>query len=322
MTTTGRLVANAFHHEALLYRDRAECVAVSLPFIEHGLARDEPVLVAVPGAGLDLLRAQVGEAGGRVTYVDLAEAGRNPGRIIPYVLHAFLARHRPGAARIVAEPVWPGRSGAEYPACVQHEALVNLAFAGEPAAIACLYDVARLPADRVADAHRTHPVLVDPAGRSASRAYMEPSALVAAFNQPLGPVPAGAEALTFGAGELAALRVLTGEHARRAGVDDRRAEHLELAVNEIATNSLTHGRGPGVLRLWSEGGSLVAEISGGGRLRDPLVGRIPVPPRQPNGRGLLMVNRLCDLVRTHTSAQGTTTRLYMSRAVSAVTSGS
>ena len=31
--------------------------------------------------------------------------------------------------RVIGEPIWPGRSDLEYPACVQHEALINRAFA-------------------------------------------------------------------------------------------------------------------------------------------------------------------------------------------------
>jgi anti-sigma regulatory factor (Ser/Thr protein kinase) len=321
-STSSAVATDPFQHEALFYRDRDEYLAVTVPFIEGGLARDEPVLVAVPAANLDLLRAEVGEAGGRVSYADMSQAGRNPGRIIPYVLHAFIARHTPRSARVIGEPIWDGRSGDEYPACVQHEALINLAFTGLDVAIVCPYDVSALPADRVADAHRTHPVLADPGSRWASRAYMEPSALVAAFNKPLGPVPPDAVAVIFGADELAAIRDLAAEHAERAGLSERRGAQLQLAVNEIATNCVTHGNGPGMLRLWLTEGYLVAEINGGGRLRDPLAGRIPVPPRQPNGRGLLLVNEVCDLVRVHTSMQGTTTRLYMGRGGSGVTGSS
>jgi anti-sigma regulatory factor (Ser/Thr protein kinase) len=299
-----------FRHEALFYRGRDEYLAVTLPFIEAGLARGEPVLVAVPGANLDLLRAEVGAAGGRVSYADMSRAGRNPGRIIPFVLHAFISRHAPRAARIIGEPIWDGRTGDEYPACVQHEALTNLAFAGREAAIVCPYDAGALRPDVLADAHRTHPVLLEPGHRWSSRAYTEPSALVAAFNQPLGPVPRDAVTVTFEAGELPAVRRLVGEQAHRGGLAERGGEQLQLAVNEVATNTVTHGGGPGVLRLWSGDGHVVAEVTGGGRLRDPLAGRIPVPARQPHGRGLLLVNEVCDLVRVHTTAQGTTIRLY------------
>ena len=60
----------------------------------------------------------------------MAEAGRNPGRILPAVLHAFADDHPRARVRIVGEPVWAGRTPVEYPACAQHEALINGSLAG------------------------------------------------------------------------------------------------------------------------------------------------------------------------------------------------
>ena len=40
--------------------------------------------------------------------------------------------------------MWVGRSAVEYPACVEHEALINLALADRPVTILCSYDAARL----------------------------------------------------------------------------------------------------------------------------------------------------------------------------------
>jgi hypothetical protein len=42
-----------------------------------------------------------------------------------------------------------------------------------------------------------------------------------------------------------------------------------------------------------------------------MAGRVVPAPDSPRGRGLLIANRLCDLVQTHTAPTGTTTRLHM-----------
>ena len=55
----------------------------------------------------------------------------------------------------------------EIDVAVQHEALVNVAFAGIEAAILCPYDVRQMPHD-VTHADRTHPVVVDARGRRPS----------------------------------------------------------------------------------------------------------------------------------------------------------
>ncbi|MFG3701069.1 anti-sigma factor RsbA family regulatory protein [Micromonospora sp. NPDC047620] len=155
--------AGTFVHEGLFYRDPGELLAGTVPFITSGLAAAEPVLVAMPGANLWLLRAAVGAMDG-VRWADMTEAGRNPGRIIPWVLQAFIDEHAGRRVRIIGEPIWAGRSDTEYPACAQHEALINMAFAGRDATILCPYDVAGLDDDVLTDACATHPVLVDDAG--------------------------------------------------------------------------------------------------------------------------------------------------------------
>ena len=120
----------SFVHEALFYRDTGDYLAGTVPFVETALARREPVLVAVPRARIDLLTAALEGRAASVRFVDMTRAGRNPGKIIPWVLHAFLEEHAGAPVRIIGEPIWAGRSTDEYPACVQHEALINVAFAG------------------------------------------------------------------------------------------------------------------------------------------------------------------------------------------------
>ena len=101
-----------------------------MPFVRDGLDAGEPVAVAVPGRQPALLQAALGADARAVRFIDMTEAGRNPGRIIPRVLRGFADAHRrrPGADHRRADLA--GRSGLEYPACAQHEALINLAFAG------------------------------------------------------------------------------------------------------------------------------------------------------------------------------------------------
>src|SRR2546421_10145952 len=98
-------------------------------FVEAARGAREPVLVAVPAPRLRRLRVALGRraAGGR--FVGMTSVGRNPGKIIPWVLHAFLEEHAGHPVRIIGEPIWAGRSADEYPACVQHQALVNGTFA-------------------------------------------------------------------------------------------------------------------------------------------------------------------------------------------------
>jgi anti-sigma regulatory factor (Ser/Thr protein kinase) len=302
-----------FDHPALFYRDAEEYLAGTVPFVTAGVAAGEPVMVAVPGANLDLIRRGLGPAADQVRLYDMADAGRNPGRILPGVLLAFAAAHSGRRVRIVGEPIWPGRTEVEYPACVQHEALINAAFQKRDAAVLCPYDVANLDRRAIDDAYRTHPVIAEAAARRPSPAYVDPALVAAEFNRPLPDPPGHALAMEIDADSLALLRRFVTDHAGAAGLDLDRAMDLAIAVNELATNTLEHGGGDGSLAVWPEDGHLVCQLRDSGHIGDPLAGRIPALADQPRGRGLILVNQVCDLVRIHTTPDGTTVRLQMRR---------
>ncbi|MGW7542034.1 anti-sigma factor RsbA family regulatory protein [Streptomyces sp. NPDC054770] len=304
-----------FRHSALFYGDEGEYLAGTVPFVREALAAQEPVAVAVPAENLRLIRAALGADAGAVRFLDMREAGRNPGRILPGVLHAFADAQPPGhRVRIVGEPVWPGRTTAEYPACVQHEALINAAFRGRTATVLCPYDTRRLDPQAIADAHATHPTL-RPAGggpEQDSHAYA-PADILARYNEPLPPPPA-APAVRFEAGSLSAARHLATAEAARLGLSGARLADLTLAVAELSTNSVVHGGGSGTLAVWAGDGRVVCEIRDKGHLTDPLAGRRPAPRDRSGGRGLLLVNLVADLVRVHTGPEGTTVRCWFEAA--------
>ncbi|MEV7226045.1 sensor histidine kinase [Polymorphospora sp. NPDC051019] len=298
-------------HEALFYTGDDDYLETTVPFVEAGLAAGEPVLIAVPAPGLHLLRRFDGVEGVRL--VDMVEAGRNPARIIPGVLHAFTASHPGRPVRVVGEPIWPGRAAADYPRCVQHEALVNLAFADQPVRILCPYDAVRLDLDVLADAASTHPVLTRGGDRRASLGYAHPERIVDAFNRPLPEPGTPATVLVFEAAGLSGVRGLVVALATEAGLRPGRVTDLRIAVNELATNAVANAPGPAVLRVWTEPDGLLCEITGSSVLTDRLAGRIPPPHTTERGRGLLLVNLLCDLVHVHTTDDSTTVRLLMDR---------
>jgi len=223
------------------------------------------------------------------------------------VLRAFADSHPGRPVRIIGEPIWAARSAVEYPACAQHEALINLAFTGRDGTILCPYDADALAPDVLADAEVTHPVLIDGTGRRPSPAY-DPPELIARYNQPL-PVPEEAFEVARTT-DLAAARALAHVRAAACGLSDDRVADVEVVVTELLSNSVEHGSGSGTVRFWGGDGEFVCEVHDHGRLTDPLAGRRPARPYEPRGRGLLLVNHLADLVRLHTGDDGTTFRAY------------
>jgi len=304
-------------HEALFYLDMQDYAAGIAAFLRDGFELAEPALVAVPGSHVDVLRSVLGSDAKRVRFVDMADAGRNPGRIIPTVLYAFTHEHPTSRVRIVGQPIWPGRSAAEYRVALQHEALINVALAGREATILCPYDLQGLHATALADARRTHPVLVESERREVSADYADPRAVADASLRSLPDSPEWwGDMLVFrSASDLRTIRHFVKVLAGKAGLPARRVSELCLAVNEVATNTLVHTNQRGLLSLWqdSDTGSLICEIIDSGQLPDRLVGRIPPTRWQRGGRGLILVNALCDLVEIPTGQinLGTTVRMHM-----------
>jgi anti-sigma regulatory factor (Ser/Thr protein kinase) len=84
---------------------------------------------------------------------------------------------------------------------------------------------------------------------------------------------------------------------------------LELAASELATNTIRHGGGAGTVAMWLDGSAAVVEFSDAGVLTDPMSGRRTPTLEQEGGRGLYLVNQLCDLVQLRSSDRGTTVRI-------------
>jgi anti-sigma regulatory factor (Ser/Thr protein kinase) len=298
-----------FDHLALLYTDADEFMAGTRKFIEAGIAAHEPVLVAVPGAKIAPMRAMLNGGGDRVDFLNMNELGRNPGRIIPAVLE-WVDSQAGGHCWFVGEPIWPGRRIAEIAEATRHEALINLAFAGAPVAILCPYDATRLAPSVLEDAERTHPRLVCSVDGFASDQYTDPVDLWQAHNWPLVD-PAQALVTVPLSADLAGLREVTAFHVRRAGVNRDRSMDLILAVNEAATNALLHGGNEGELRIWTDDREVVCEVTDNGTFHEPLAGRQRPEPDWVSGRGVWLMNQLCDLVELRPTDTGTVVRLHV-----------
>ncbi len=111
--------------------------------------------------------------------------------------------------------------------------------------------------------------------------------------------------------DLHAVRALVTGHAKRCGLAEEIAHGFVLAVHEVAANSVQHGGGHGILRLWQDRNRLICEVRDRGVI-DPgrLTDEAP-PPEQTAGRGLWLARQLCDLVELQTSPAGSVVRLHI-----------
>jgi anti-sigma regulatory factor (Ser/Thr protein kinase) len=296
-------------HCALFYRGESDFLDGVARFLEPALERGDPIAVAAGNA--DPLSGQIGWMDAAGQQLDMVEFGRNPARIIPG-LEAILASHGGRTLHYVGEPITAGRSPEEMREAVRHEALVNLAWPHAPIRALCPYDQTHLEPGVLLDAQRTHPSVMSDGHERRSRIYVG-GRVPAGSRQELEPPPASALSVTFSETDLPLVRAAVAGIVGRCGFTDYRASDLVLAVNELATNTVRHAGGSGVLRLWDEGVRVVCQVEDGGHITDPLAGRYVPRLEEPGGLGLWTVNQVCDLVEVRTGADGTVVRVHMFR---------
>jgi anti-sigma regulatory factor (Ser/Thr protein kinase) len=313
MTTRTDAEQRGFVHSALFYHSQKEYLDFVVRFVIDGLAMHEPVLVAVPGDKLALLRDELRRAcdglPAELEMVDITEVARNPSRFLA-TEGSFVAEHPDRRVRIVSQLVWPGRTRDECLACVQHDALVNRAFEGREVTGLCPYDASRLDEDVLAGARSTHLLLWKCGSVQRSDEYAPDDAL-ARCNQPLPTSPGAVTYTVRKSTDLRPARSFAVDYAGWIGLSPDGIEDLQLIATELATNSLMYTDGACQLAFWRHDDHLVCEARDSGRLDDPLAGRrIPGATRNAS-RGLFLVNAVADLVRTHTTATGTTIQAHL-----------
>ncbi|HEX4482415.1 MAG TPA: anti-sigma factor RsbA family regulatory protein [Solirubrobacteraceae bacterium] len=310
------LVEDSFRHEALFYDGADGFLRGALPFVADALDTGEPLLVSVGEQRAALLQDALLEESERVRFIDVHELARNPARVIG-AWRDFLAEHVEDGrgVRVLGEPVWAGRSEAELDECARHESLLNVAFSrGQACRLLCPYDLDALAPSVIDAARRTHPALMHEGISRRNGAFLSFERAPGPFAGSLPQPPAGCEQLAFTRNAIGTIRRLIAQRSADAELGVEAGEDLVLAVNELVTNSVQYGGAGGTLRIWREReDTLVCEVRDRGFIRDPLVGRLQPPIDQHGGRGLWLVNQLCDLVQIRSAPSGTVVRVRMQR---------
>jgi anti-sigma regulatory factor (Ser/Thr protein kinase) len=305
---------SASRHRALVYRGADRFVDAVGAFVRDGVEREECVLAALSAEKLDWLREDLGADAAAVDFADEGALYERHGPMLAAVL-GYLERHsdsRPGQVRIVAEQALAQRDAADVRAYMRYEAAANVAYERFDAAVLCPYDAASLPDAVVQDALRTHPEVVVDAGPKASEHYVDPRAFVRE-RAVVDPVPAWVTPIALEVpDDVAGARALARAHAEAAGAPREAVEDLELAVSEVATNALVHGRGPRLVWCYVDDGDLVFQVHDAGPgPADPLLGYLPPDLRRLRGRGLWLAHQLCDVVEIAGDRAGTDVQLRL-----------
>lgn len=301
--------AAGLRHVIYPYAGARQYLDGTVAYIDQVRTHGGTVVVAAPESRRHLLRSEL-PADDSVTFVDPGELGGNPARIIPAWREWIGRRVQDGrAVHGISESVWSGRSSAHLSELHYHEWLLNLAFAQVPAwSLLCPYDTSEQTPETVSAVTRLHPWVWNEGAYAKGPDYDRGPYAYDRLPDPPGPC----EELPYTISDLALLRDRVTEHAGPHGLGSGRLRDLLIAVTEVAGNSIRHGGGHGVLRVWVQDGAVVCEARDAGVITDPLVGRVRPTARQVGGRGLWFANQLCDLVQIRSSAgEGTRVRLHM-----------
>jgi anti-sigma regulatory factor (Ser/Thr protein kinase) len=301
-------------HDAFVYSSEDEFLAGSLPFLEEGVERGEPILAAPTHANARLLQERLGRRVGSVDWAENSESHRTVERLGLFL--EFIQGHIDrGAARVrlLGEPCWPERGGPGVAEWKRYESFLNVALAPHRVWLVCPYDSSRLAPDIVEDARRTHPSMGFGESRADSPDYLDPIDFARRIDDVRLPRPP-AEAAEGYFRTAADVRRFVREHGLPAGVEAERLEDAELAASEVAANVFRHAADVARIRAWTEDDRFVCEIDDTGRgIHDPFAGYELPEPTAPAGRGLPIARRLADVVEVRTIGTGTVVRLHFTR---------
>lgn len=305
---------SGYFHQTAFYGSDEDFLAIVLPFVAEGLDAGEPVVAAFAPANQALLRdalphtAKVMFLDGDVHYARPANAIREYSRMITDFMAGGAVQ-----VRVTGDVPHPGM-GVPWDWWARYEAAVNVAFADFPLWGLCPYDTRTTPAEVLGEVWRTHPYIATPDGDMANPGYsLDGSAPARVWSDPIertapvvmlvDPLPSTARAAVAVAGRL-------------TGLSDDDTSGLMLAVSEVLSNGILHGRAPTRLRLWTAPDRIVVTVTDqGAGPTDPYIGLMPVNPASAGlgGQGLWLAHQMCSYMTMQRDAMGFTVRMVAGR---------
>jgi transcriptional regulator with XRE-family HTH domain len=167
-------------HQALVYASDEEFVAAAGPYLRAGIERSDALLAVTTPKNIRLLRRHLGADAGAVEFADFASRFDAPASAIAGFRGFAGVAIEAGASwvRILAEPIWRGRTAPEVRLWTRLESLLNIAFASWPMTLLCPYDERVAPAKVIRQVTATHPRALTSEGPRAASGYLDPAGFI------------------------------------------------------------------------------------------------------------------------------------------------
>ena len=308
------LPADRYLHDALLYDDHDALVETAVPFLLDGLEAGEAAVIAAGDRTAAVLRDAVG-ADPRVHVLDRSDVyrARTPTAITTF---RRLAEQRTaeGALRVrVVGEVNFGATERDWLEWQRYESVINVALGEWPLWGLCVFDTQRLPEPLLESARRTHSSLADRAKRVPSPHFVAPADYLRSLPLPEEPLERTTPRLWVRAvDDFIALRHTVAAELSTVRAPRDAVEDYLLAVDEMTSNAVRHGKPPVSLRLWVGEDRVVCSIDDQGPgFDDPFAGYGPAHGEDLSrgGMGLWLARQLCDYVDISGDDDGAHVRL-------------
>ena len=309
-------------HRVLLGASDTELSDGTIAFVCAGLDAGEPVVLACTDPTAEVLQKALADRP-EVIWADWGDVyGNGPAAAITAVRRLGNRYRSPQsqAVRVVLEPfagpdreTW--REWQRYDAVLDHQLEEAELIGEDPLLVLCLCDTRRVPGPLVEAARATHPLLQADGREEPNPDHVDAAEYLADLPVPAEPLESREPLVRADSvRDLRGLRrdlAARAAHALPAGSEPALEDFL-LAVDEMTTNALRHGRPPVDLRLWADEKRLVCTITDrGAGLQDPFIGYGPAhgDDLSLGGMGLWLARQLCDHVDITMTGDGVHVRL-------------
>ncbi|MDQ2791730.1 MAG: hypothetical protein DLM60_20315 [Pseudonocardiales bacterium] len=305
-----------FVHVAALYASDEQLRDLLLPYLADGLRRHENILAVISDGARQVLHDALGDAADRVQWGGCGVSYDRLGQMFEGFAGYLAQQRRAGVPTRVIGEFDSDSSPDRVSQYLRYESMANEVYAPHGYPVVCLWDQRRHPTDVLARVRAVHPQLLDASGPITNAEYRMPIDYLAQGQDPPAAAPADIDLVVQldSSDDLGALRRRLRSWSATCGLGVQDTDDIVIAVDEIATNALEHGRPPARVRGWTTPAALFVRVDDHGRTSIPATTGYHRPGTDARrGRGIWIARHLADVLTTHTDPTGTTVAMRFTR---------
>ena len=308
--------AGEFVHVAAIYASDEQLRDLLLPYLDEGVRRHETILAVISADARQVLYDALGDAADRVQWGCSGVSYDRLGQMFEGFTDYLARQHRAGVrTRVIGEfdaDTNPDRV-SQY---LRYESMANEVYAPYGYPVMCLWDQRRYSPEVLAHVRAVHPQLLDTSGPIPNPEYCLPIEYLTREQRSPPAAPVDLELLVHldSADNLGELRRRLRSWGASCGMADQDTDDIVIAVDEIATNALEHGKPPACVRGWTTSDALFVQVDDQGRAYIPATTGYQRPSTDARrGRGVWIARHLADVMTTYTGPTGTTVAMRFVR---------